>query len=63
MKREYPFGRVRQDSVAQPFRSETLARLCAEILERMTGDECDVVPRGQVYYYVVRLNGDRWIRA
>ena len=46
MKREYPFGRVREDTVAQPFRNKRYAELCREIMERVTGDECDVIPRG-----------------
>ena len=53
----------RQDTIAQPFRDKQYAELCKQIMQRMTGDECDVVPRGSGYFYLVRLNGEEWIRA
>ena len=62
MRRKRLFGPFRQDTVAQPFRDEDYARLCARILERMTGEECDVVPRGRNWYFVVRYSGEKWIR-
>jgi hypothetical protein len=61
-KRVYPFGRVMQDTVAQPFRSREYAELFAEILQRMTGEQCDVIPRHS-FNIVVRYAGEKWIRA
>ena len=61
-KREYPFGRVMQDTVAQPIRNKKLAAICREILERLTGEQCDVVPRGSVNW-LLRYASERWIRA
>lgn len=63
LNREYPYGRVLADTVAQPFRNKELAMLCARIMQRMTGDECDVVPRGPTWHYLVRCTGERWIKA
>ena len=62
-RREYPFGRVREDSVAQPIRNRAWAEACARLMERMTGESCDVVPRHNCCFYVLRLTGERWIRA
>jgi len=64
MKREYPYGRVRQDTVSQPIQYKDYAYLCREIMERVTGEECDVVPRGRNHFYLVRLVGEeKWVRA
>lgn len=63
LKREFPFGRERQDTIAQPFRNKRMAELSAKIMQHMTGEECDVVPRGPNLYYIVRAVGERWIRA
>lgn len=63
IKREYPFGRVKIDSVAQPLRNRKYAEICAKILQHMTGEECDVVPRGSNTFYVLRYAGEKWIRA
>ena len=63
MKRDYPFGRTLEDSVAQPFRNLELAERCREIMQRMTGEECDLVPRGSSCWYLVRFTGERWIRV
>jgi len=63
MKREYPYGRVRQDTVAQPIRYKQWAELCREIMERVTGEECDVIPRGPSHYILVRLAGEKWVRV
>jgi len=62
MKREHPFGRVRQDTVAQPMRNKKLADLCAEILERLTGEQVDVIPRN-THYFLVRCTGEKWVRT
>jgi hypothetical protein len=62
-KRVYPFGRVQEDSVAQPFRNSEYAHLCAEIMQRMTGEETDVIPRGRNCFILLRFAGEQWIRA
>jgi hypothetical protein len=62
-KRTYPYGRVRQDTVAQPISKKPMALLCAQILQRITGEDCDVIPRGRSVNILVRCAGDRWIRA
>jgi hypothetical protein len=63
MTRKRMFGPYRQDTVAQPFRNKDLAFICADLLERLTGDPCDVIPRARSWYFVVRYVGERWIRA
>ena len=63
MKREFPFGRIRQDTVAQPLNKREYAILCAKIMQHMTGEECDIVPRGPSLTYLVRFTGEKWIRA
>jgi uncharacterized MAPEG superfamily protein len=45
------------------FRSETMARIAATILERMSGDPCDVAPTDHHCWFIVRLVHDKWIRA
>jgi hypothetical protein len=62
-KRVYPFGKVKLDSVAQPLMNRKYAELCAQILQHMTGEDCDVVPRGRNVFYVLRYAGEKWIRA
>jgi hypothetical protein len=57
-KREYPYGRIRRNGVAQPFRSKLMAEKCAEIMERMTGDFCDTVQRGPTWFLVLREIGE-----
>ena len=62
-KEMHPFGEIRMDTVAQPIRSKKLAEKCAEIMARMTGETCEVVPRGAAYWFIMRAVGERWIRA
>lgn len=54
---KHPFGRIKKDSTAQPFRSERIAKECAEMIARMTGNEC-YVERRFSYYYIVRMASD-----
>ncbi len=61
-KKDYPFGRVRQDTIAQPIRTKQLAATCKQIMERMTGDQCDVV-WGRSCCWLLRYTGERWERA
>lgn len=64
MTRQYPLGRVRRDSVAQPMRNEKLAELCAQIMERMVGDPVDVITRGKNHFYLIRsLSDGRMVRV
>ena len=62
-KRKYPYGRIMQDTIAQPISKMPMALLCAKILQRITGEDCDVIPRGRSKNILVRCAGDRWIRA
>ena len=61
-KREYPYGRTAPDGVSQIFRSRDYAYLCARIMNRMTGDDCDVIPCGP-QYILLRCVNERWERA
>jgi hypothetical protein len=63
MKKEFPFGRTPPDTVAQKFTNRDYAYLCRDIMQRMTGEECDVVPRGPTCWYLLRWAGEKWIRA
>jgi hypothetical protein len=54
MTRTYPYGRERLDSACFPFRSESLARASAAILERMTGDMCIAQQRGPNWFIIER---------
>jgi len=54
---QHPFGRVLRDSTAQPFRSRRYAEECAEIMRRMTGDDCYVEDR-HAYFYIIRTVSD-----
>lgn len=60
---KHPFGRVRKDSIAQPFRSKNLAAECAYIMSRMTGDDCYVEQRGSVFYLVRNASDYRQVLA
>jgi len=54
---KYPFGRVKKDSIAQPFRSKLFADECARIMNSITGDWC-YVERRSVCYYILRMASD-----
>ncbi len=45
------------------FRYESIARNAASILERMTGEPCDVVPSSPGRWFVVRAVGEKWVRV
>jgi hypothetical protein len=63
-KEMHPFGEFRMDTVAQPIRSREYAEKCAEIMARMTGEPCEVEPRGMNHWYIMRaVTGGKWIRA
>jgi hypothetical protein len=62
-KELHPFGEERPDTVAQSIRDKQWAELCKVILERMTGEECEIIPRANGHYYVMRDIGDKWVRA
>ena len=54
-KRTFPYGRTRQDTVAQPFTSRRMAELFATIMERVTGDDYLVDRRGYSWFIVLRF--------
>ena len=60
--RQYPYGRDREDTIAQPFKDRDYAWMFAKILERLTGEQCDVVILTP-YQRVLRRTGERWIKA
>ena len=62
-KRKDPPKKGRPDTVAQPFTKERYAALFANVLERMTGEDCIVIPKSFAVFYVQRLSGDRWIQV
>ena len=52
----HPWGRIRPDSVRQPFRHVRMAEEYAAILSRITGDVCWVEDRGFNWYLVLRMD-------
>jgi hypothetical protein len=56
--RKHPYGRRRQDTVAQPFLRLSLAERFADMMERMTGEACAVVSRGPTWHIVFRKSVD-----
>ena len=61
-KAEDLYSEARLDTIAQPLRDWEFASICADLLQHMTGEECDIVPR-HTHYWIVRNKGDKWIRA
>jgi len=45
------------------FRSESMARTTATILERMSGEPCDVEHPDAGRWFIVRLVHDKWVQA
>lgn len=55
--------RYRRRIDGQAFTSQAHAWAAAEMLARMTGEACDVVPSSAGRWFVVRAVGDRWERV
>lgn len=59
----YPYTeQFRDDTVALPFRDEIYAMMVAMILERMTGEKCEVL-KAHHSQRVMRRTGERWLKA
>jgi len=59
-----PYGRPKQHTICQPFRSLNFAERVANLTESMTGDQCEVVSRGPMWHVVLRRTPEgKMVRA
>lgn len=63
-KQRHPYGRIRLDTVFQPFTNLELAERVANLTESMTGDQCEIVSRGPRWHLVLRRTPEgKMVRA
>jgi hypothetical protein len=57
-EREYVLGKLPKHSVRGALRRGDLADLCAELMERITGDRCTLLTRPRGWCYLARETPD-----
>jgi hypothetical protein len=54
---------MREPRFHSAFTRFELAKVCAEMLERMTGDKCTVETKGHTEHYILRDTGTKWVQG